>query len=46
MTLPERGPDRFWVVAVALTIEIDGDTLTQKDADGVFNETWERVKAQ
>jgi len=27
-----------------LEIEIDGDTMKQKDADGVFNETWKRVK--
>jgi len=26
------------------TIQIDGDTLKQIDADGVFNETWRRVK--
>jgi hypothetical protein len=27
-----------------LTIKVDGDTMTQADADGVFNETWKRVK--
>jgi hypothetical protein len=27
-----------------LTIEIEGDTMRQVDADGVFNETWKRVK--
>ncbi|MBW3599764.1 MAG: hypothetical protein KY475_21145 [Planctomycetes bacterium] len=27
-----------------LTIEIEGDTMKQVDADGVFNETWKRVK--
>ncbi len=27
-----------------LTIEIEGDTMKQMDADGVFNETWKRVK--
>lgn len=26
------------------TIEIDGDAMKQSDADGVFNETWKRVK--
>ena len=26
------------------TIKITGDTMTQADADGVFNETWKRVK--
>lgn len=26
------------------TIQIEGDTLKQVDADGVFDETWERVK--
>ena len=26
------------------TIKVDGDTMTQADADGVFNETWKRVK--
>ena len=26
------------------TINVDGDTMTQVDADGVFNETWKRVK--
>jgi len=25
-------------------ITIDGDTMKQADSDGVFNETWERVK--
>ena len=28
----------------AFTIRIAGDTLKQADADGVFNETWKRVK--
>jgi len=27
-----------------LTIKIEGDTMTQTDADGVYNETWKRVK--
>jgi hypothetical protein len=27
-----------------LTIKIAGDTMTQSDADGVYNETWKRVK--
>jgi hypothetical protein len=27
-----------------LKLEIDGDTMKQADADGVFNETWKRVK--
>ncbi len=26
------------------TIKVDGDTMTQADADGVFNETWKRIK--
>ena len=26
------------------TITVDGDTMTQTDAEGVFNETWKRVK--
>jgi len=26
------------------TIKIDGDTMKQADAEGVFNETWKRVK--
>ena len=26
------------------TIKVEGDTMTQADADGVFNETWKRVK--
>src|SRR5437867_1598966 len=26
------------------TIQIDGDTMKQTDAQGVFNETWKRVK--
>lgn len=27
-----------------LTIKIDGDTMKQVDSEGVFNETWKRVK--
>ncbi len=27
-----------------LTIKIDGDTMKQADSEGVFNETWKRVK--
>lgn len=27
------------------TIEITGDTMKQSDANGVFNETWKRVKS-
>ncbi|KAA5546925.1 hypothetical protein FYK55_00425 [Roseiconus nitratireducens] len=27
-----------------LTIEIEGDTMKQLDSDGVYNETWKRVK--
>ena len=26
------------------TIKVEGDTMTQADDDGVFNETWKRVK--
>lgn len=26
------------------TIKVEGDTMTQADDDGVFNETWRRVK--
>jgi hypothetical protein len=26
------------------TVKIDGDTLTQTDAAGVYNETWKRLK--
>lgn len=26
------------------TIKVDGDTMTQADSEGVFNETWKRVK--
>ena len=25
-------------------LQVDGDTMTQTDADGTFNETWKRVK--
>jgi hypothetical protein len=27
-----------------LTLQIDGDTMKQIDANGVYNETWKRVK--
>tara|TARA_A100001391_G_scaffold152593_1_gene110423 strand:- start:1467 stop:1931 length:465 start_codon:yes stop_codon:yes gene_type:complete len=27
-----------------LTIEIEGDTMKQLDSDGVYNETWKRIK--
>ncbi len=27
-----------------LTIKVEGDTMTQKDLKGVFNETWKRVR--
>lgn len=26
------------------TYELDGDTMQQADSEGVFNETWKRVK--
>jgi hypothetical protein len=28
----------------AYRVKVDGDTMTQMDSEGVFNETWKRVK--